>query len=163
MNNLTIKKLLGHLVTVVKHRHYVKWECYKRGMFWQGAMHDLSKFHPVEFITSARYYTGYKSPIGLEKADNGYSMAWLHHKAANKHHWEYWTDFKEGKILRCPVPEKYVREMACDMIGASKAYLGKKHCKTDPLEYFKKHEYRFLMHQEAKNLLEQLLKQYAEN
>lgn len=33
------------------------------------------------------------SPNNAERADRGYSSAWLHHKGRNKHHLEYWIDY----------------------------------------------------------------------
>ena len=111
-----------HFRMICKHKWYVGLECFKHGLFWQGIVHDLSKFSRAEFVTSARYFQGDKTPIGAEKAAKGYSIAWLNHKAKNKHHWEYWTDFKEGIPYAAPMPEKYIKEMVCDMIGAAKSY-----------------------------------------
>lgn len=120
-----MNKVFKHLKTICKHKYYVFQECKACGILWQGIIHDLSKFSPQEFITSVKYYQGYRSPIDAEKEDIGYSKAWLHHKGHNKHHWEYWTDFdKLGNIIACDIPLKYVIEMVCDWIGASKAYMG---------------------------------------
>lgn len=146
-----------HFVTITKHKWYVAQECFKRGLYWQGIVHDLSKYSPVEFFTSARYYQGTSTPIAAEKKDRGYSIAWLNHKARNKHHWEYWVDFSKGKFLMCPLPTKYVIEMACDMIGASKAYNGKNYTPAEPLKYFLKYKNEFLMLPANKAKLEQLL------
>ena len=59
-------------------------------------MHDWSKFHPVEFFESVKYYQGISSPIPFCKLVNGVSYAWQHHKGHNPHHYEYWVDNLDG-------------------------------------------------------------------
>lgn len=66
----------------------------------------------------------------------GYSAAWLHHKGRNKHHFEYWTDFVNGKKVYVKMPAKYFAEMICDRIGASKIYMKDKYNDALPLQYF---------------------------
>lgn len=156
-----MKKYFLHLKTILKHKWFVMVECFKVGLYWQGIIHDLSKFMPVEFFSSARYFQGDKTPIEAEKAELGYSRAWLNHKGKNKHHWEYWVDWHDGKIYFCPIPRKYVLEMACDMVGASKAYLKGKFSPEEPYKYYLKNKNSFLMRAESKLYLEKLLKAYA--
>jgi len=156
-------KYLHHLITIIKHKYYVGRECFKVGLYWQGIVHDLSKFSIVEFFSSAKYYQGTSSPICAEKEKKGYSLAWLNHKAKNKHHWEYWIDFdyKTGKVISIEIPEKYVLEMVCDMIGASKTYLNVKFDKTEPLKYFVDKSPMWHMHKESKELLRKYLTDYS--
>lgn len=66
----------------------------------------------------------------------GYSAAWLHHKGRNKHHFEYWTDFADGRKVYVEMPPKYFAEMVCDRVAASKIYLKDKYTDASPLEYF---------------------------
>lgn len=150
-------KYLKHFITITKHKYYVLIECWKRGLYWQGIVHDLSKYSFTEFCSSARYFQGDGSPIVAERVEKGYSLAWLNHKAKNKHHWQYWTDYKDGELIKCPIPNKYVEEMVCDMIGASKAYLGGEYNKREPYNYFKKNEKHMLMHKKAKRDLRYFL------
>lgn len=134
-----MNKYVKHFVTVTKHKWVVFKECAACGIVWQGIVHDLSKYSPTEFVPSARYFQGDKSPIEKEKAERGYSAAWLHHKGHNKHHWEYWTDFdKQGNIVANPIPRKYIVEMVCDWIGAGKVYSGDKWTQSSPWEYYNK-------------------------
>lgn len=112
----------GHLRTVLLHRKYVRHYCFLCGLYLQGILHDLSKFSPVEFMESARYYTGTRSPIEACKAANEYSLAWFHHRGRNRHHWEYWYDNFEKGGYACKMPWKYVLEMVCDWLGAGAAY-----------------------------------------
>lgn len=116
------KKLFKHFALIVKHKHYVFLASIEAGIPFRGLMHDLSKFSFIEFFNSAKYYTGYRSPIDNEKDEKGYSYAWLHHRGRNPHHWEYWIDnlSSGGEALKIPI--KYVIEMICDWIGAGKAY-----------------------------------------
>ena len=132
---MELKAIFKHLKVVLVHKYYVGVECFKRGLYWQGIVHDLTKFSPIEFIPSARYFHGTKSPIGIQKEKFGYSEVWLHHKGHNPHHWEYWVDWNEGKRILCPIPDKYIQEMVCDFIGASRAY-----GTDDPYGYYKEHK-----------------------
>lgn len=60
----------------------------------------------------------------MQKA-KGYSLAWLHHKGRNKHHYEYWVDNMDNGGMGLNIPIKYKKEMICDYMGAGKAYYGK--------------------------------------
>jgi hypothetical protein len=111
-----------HFKTITKHKWYVMIACFKCGLIWQGITHDLSKYSLAEFLSSARYFQGDKSPLEAEKAAKGYSVAWQNHKSKNKHHWHYWTDIEQGKTYAIKMPGKYIAEMVCDWIGAGKAY-----------------------------------------
>ena len=127
----------GHLKTVVKHRRLVRKFCFKCGLYRQGLTHDLSKYSPTEFLAGARYFTGKCSPNDLERAEKGYSAAWLHHKGRNRHHWEYWRDYKKGVgVIPVEMPLRYTAEMCCDRIAACRVYHGKNYRQGDALEYF---------------------------
>ncbi len=125
-----------HLRTVGRHRREVRKLCFKAGLVWQGLTHDLSKYSRAEFLPGVKYYQGYRSPQAREREVLGYSAAWLHHKGRNKHHFEYWTDFADGKRVYVDMPAKYFAEMVCDRIAASKIYLKDKYDDGCPLEYF---------------------------
>ncbi len=124
-----------HFGTITKHRHAVIKNCIKAGIPLQGFKHDLSKYSPTEFIIGAKYYLGTRSPNEAERADYGYSKAWLHHKGRNKHHFEYWTDYNmtEKCVMPVKMPLKYVIEMFCDRVAASKIYMGDKYTDAYPL------------------------------
>lgn len=130
-----VNNFFGHLRTITKHRHMVIKHCKKAGILWQGLRHDLSKYSPTEFIPGVKYYTGTKSPNEGERIDKGYSVAWLHHKGRNKHHWEYWYD-EFADIKAAVVPYKYAVEMACDSLSASKVYNGKNWTPKSQIEYW---------------------------
>jgi hypothetical protein len=129
-----------HFLTVCKHKREVFKECKACGIWWQGLVHDLSKFSPAEFMPAAKYFQGDRSPIEAEKEDIGYSNSWLHHKGRNKHHWEYWCDYNDdtGEVIPYKIPYRYVVEMICDWIGAGKVYSKEKWTQEEPLRYYKK-------------------------
>ena len=86
-------------------------------------------------------------------------MAWMHHKGRNKHHYEYWIDYTSDKnavFAGMKMPEKYVAEMFCDRVAASKTYNKEKYTNADALNYFLKGK-SHLMHPETEELLMKLL------
>ena len=161
---MSLKGAFGHFRTITKHRHKVIAHCAKAGILWQGLRHDLSKYSPTEFFAGAKYYQGTRSPNEAEREAYGYSKAWLHHKGRNRHHFEYWFDYNPKTKRNEPVkmPLKYVIEMFCDRVAASKIYLGKDYTDSYPLEYFLKAKKTRVIHPETSDLLESLLVMLAE-
>ena len=125
MNKITLKNTLLHFKKICIHKFWVAYYCFKAGIPWQGIMHDMSKFSWVEFWESVRYYQGDRSPINACKEENGYSLAWQHHKGRNPHHYEYWTDKYDDGTVALEMPYKYAVELVCDWVGAGRAYFGK--------------------------------------
>ena len=127
-------------------------------------MHDLSKYGPTEFLVGAKYYQGTRSPNIAEREDRGYTSAWLHHKGRNKHHLEYWIDYdiKNGGMIGMKMPVKYVVEMFCDRVAASRNYNGDKYTDSFPLDYYNKGKTKYLLHEDTAALLEKLLTMLAE-
>ena len=130
--------IIKHFITITKHRHMVMRYCFKIGLIKQGLLHDLSKYSFIEFFNGAKYYEGTRSPHHQERDDKGYSEAWMHHKGRNRHHGEYWTDYNTitKSYQPVPMPKKYVAEMFCDRIAASKNYNKGHFTSNMPLDYF---------------------------
>lgn len=151
--------VVRHLKTVTSHRKQVRINCFRAGLYFQGLTHDLSKFSPEEFFISCKMYQGTRSPNEGERDEKGYSTAWMHHKGRNKHHFEYWTDYSPVLKVMSPVkmPLKYVIEMFCDRVAASKVYMGSNYTDSGPLEYFENGRSRRVIHPETSALLEKLL------
>ncbi|MBP3503922.1 MAG: catalase [Bacilli bacterium] len=149
-----------HLHTVNKHRFKVFIHCAKAGIFFQGLVHDLSKYHPTEFLVGVKYYQGTRSPNDAEREEKGMSTAWIHHKGRNKHHFEYWNDLdmKDHVYKSVKMPIKYVKEMFCDRIAACKIYLKKSYTDSSALDYYIKKRAKDLMHPETAKLLEEWLR-----
>ena len=150
----------GHLNTVLRHRHMVMRHCFKAGIPLQGLTHDLSKFSPTEFVKGVLYFQGTRSPNEGEREAYGYSHAWMHHKGRNRHHFEYWTDYDPATRRLEPVkmPVRYVKEMFCDRVAASKIYNGVGYTDSDPIEYFLRSKGKRMIHPETSHLLELLLR-----
>jgi hypothetical protein len=151
----------AHLKTVNHHRNLVCKYCFRLGLYWQGLTHDLSKYSPQEFRVGVRCFQGDRSPNDAERREKGYSASWLHHKGRNKHHFEYWTDYAlDGSgIAGVEMPKKYIAEMFCDRLAASKTYRGKDYCDEDPYKFFLKgKDRRLLIAPETSALLEAMLR-----
>lgn len=157
-----------HFCTITKHRWAVRKGCFAVGLYWQGLTHDLSKYSPTEFLSGVKYYQGTRSPNSREREVNGYSVAWMHHKGRNRHHFEYWTDLSLQTKCYSPVlmPRKYLVEMCMDRIAACKIYHGMDYQDGDALEYLMRSlEIRDLsmMHPETKKQLIFLLTMLRDN
>ena len=131
------KNFINHLAKVYTHRKWVRHYCFKAGIPIQGILHDLSKYSPIEFWESVKYYQGNRSPIEACKEKNGWSAAWLHHKGKNKHHYEYWQDNFDNGGEPLLMPYRYALEMLCDYLGAGHAYSGNSFTIADELEWWK--------------------------
>lgn len=153
-----------HFTTVTRHRNEVIKNCARAGILVQGLRHDLSKYSPSEFISSCKYYQGTRSPNEAEREDKGYSEAWMHHKGRNRHHFEYWTDYNPETRRMEPVkmPMRYVIEMFCDRVAASKIYMGDSYNDAAPLVYFERGRATRSIHPKTSRLLEFLLTMLAE-
>ena len=162
---ITLKKIRGHFKTITRHRHTVIAHSRLAGILFQGLRHDLSKYSPTEFIPGARFYCGDRSPNEEERALYGYSAAWLHHKGRNRHHFEYWSDYnvKTKEFGPVPMPPKYIAEMFCDRVAASKIYQGKKYTDKHPLEYFMRSKGRRPIDPNTSDIIEGLLRTLAED
>ena len=132
------KRFFGHLKTVTKHKFWVWYYMDKCHHGWRGVWHDMSKFSPIEFWEGVKYYRGTRSPIDACKDDKGISMAWMHHKGRNPHHYEYWQDNFDNGGEEKEMPLKYKIEMICDYLGAARAYMGKNFSYQAELEWWNK-------------------------
>jgi len=120
---------------IIRHKYYVAIACFKRGLIWQGIIHDWTKFKPSEFYNYAVFFYG-KGQInqkgdtissgGNAELKNKMELSWLRHVHANKHHWNYWIVVdRVGEIQIFDMPYKYIVEMVCDWEGVGKAIRGK--------------------------------------
>lgn len=152
---------LKHLKTITHHHNLVMLHCFQCGLYWQGLTHDLSKLSPIEFLTGAKYFQGTRSPNNAQRETIGYTAAWLHHKGRNKHHLEYWIDYggkDSAPMVGMRMPEKYVAEMVCDRMAASKTYRGKAYRQSDPWDYYAQAQGLYLLHPDTEAQLEACLR-----
>ena len=154
---------IAHFKTITEHRNLVCKYCLRLGLVWQGLTHDLSKYAPVEFWRGAKYYQGNRSPNDAERMDTGMSLAWLHHKGRNRHHFEYWIDYMitpDGHVTYGGnrMPLRYVAEMFCDRIAASKVYQRDAYTDASPYDYFVRSKAELLIHPDTAAELEEMLR-----
>lgn len=151
------KRFIKHINTVNRHRHEVRKNCFKCGLYKQGLLHDLSKYSPSELSDSIEYYHGDRSPYHYEKLEKGYALGWLHHKGRNKHHFEYWYDIIDGKYQPLEMPDQYIVESLCDRVAACKTYQKEKYTQNSPLEYFEKVPEKDYMHPNTREKMRKYL------
>jgi len=136
-----MNKYIKYIKYVLRHKWYVFIECCKKGIYWRGIMHDMSKFRLDEFIPYARFFYGkyvsyedmpkflsmdYSKILTKEKIEDDFDIAWLKHIHRNKHHWQYWLlQEDDGNLKKLRMEGKYVDEMIADWNGAGMAINGK--------------------------------------
>ena len=152
----------GHFKTITRHRNLVMKFCFACGLYRQGLLHDLSKYSPSEFYAGVLYFQGDRSPNDIDRRENGYSAAWMHHKGRNKHHYEYWNDYilpEHGGNGVGPIamPRRYVAEMFCDRLAACHVYHPEGYSDDLALKYFNRGKNRIDMHPDTKRDLDFLL------
>lgn len=150
----------GHFKTITRHKILVMKYCFRLGLYKQGLLHDLSKYSPTEFIPGCKYYQGNRSPNNAEREAKGVSLAWLHHKGRNKHHYEYWIDYGTGVekgMQGMKIPNRYIVEMFCDRVAAAKNYNGSNYTDAASWEYYERGREYAILHKESRELLEKLL------
>ena len=158
------KNAYFHWKKIRTHRKWVRHYCWKQGLYWQGLIHDLSKYSPTEFFESVKYYQGTDSPIVAAKKDKGYSLAWQHHKGRNPHHYEYWTDNYDTGGTALLMPYKYFVEQICDYVGAARAYMGKDFSYVKELEWWNARKGRKLaMNQHIVDMMDIIFNDLAAN
>ena len=157
-------KAWKHFCTITRHRWIVRQGCFRVGLYWQGLTHDLSKYGYTEFSVGAKYYQGIRSPNAAERETQGYSLAWMHHKGRNRHHYEYWTDMSPmtKQYESVPMPRKYLVEMVMDRRAACKVYEGENYTDGSALAYFEKSRERLLMNEQTRQELGYILSMLKE-
>ena len=159
-NKNFFQRYFGHLGTVLKHKRYVCRACFKMGLYRQGIFHDMSKFSFTEFVPSVKYYSGRLSPNAVDRKINGASLAWLHHKGRNKHHFEYWIDYSSSSdeyAFGCKMPLRYVAEMIADRYAACVAYNKDEYTQADAWNYYQRARDLLIIHSDTKAVLEKAL------
>lgn len=117
-----------YLRYVLTHKWYVFLAClWLKVPIHQAILHDWSKFLPSEWGPYVRRFNPQPDAAAwlLEKQSQEFDIAWRHHQRRQPHHWQYWLLTKDsGETLAILMPDRFVREMVADWMGAGKA-LGK--------------------------------------
>ncbi len=154
------QRFFGHIRTVLTHKKHVRYGCFRMGLYYQGIVHDLSKFSFTEFSRSVMFYSGKFSPNASDRVITGCSLSWMHHKGRNKHHYEYWTDYTpstEPYIVGCKMPLKYVAEMVADRYAACVAYNKASYSQGDAWKYYSRSREHIIIHEDTRAVLEKAL------
>lgn len=117
-------RIFKHLIRIIKHKYWVAHYCFQLGLYWQGIVHDWSKFSYTEFSRSIKYWDDTISPLANEKNIHGYSETFLHHRGRNPHHYEYWVTQLDSGGVPVKIPREYALELVCDYLAAGKVYSG---------------------------------------
>jgi len=147
---------LAYAGGLIKHKLWVALGCRMTGASaWSALVHDWTKFLPSEWVP---YVAHFRNDDGSKKRgaeeSEGFQLAWLHHRRRNKHHWQYWVSVEDnGSIFPMDMPEKYVREMVADWVGAGMSYAGN----PDPREWYHANEYRMMMSKKTRALVKRIL------
>lgn len=163
-----------YLCYLIRHKWYVGKACFRRGLYWQGIIHDWSKFLTDEWFPYANYF--YAERIDEEfyqiakrvggvflygrecDFEEAFDKAWLKHQHRNPHHWQYWV-LKEdsGNVKLLPIPRKFLLEMVCDWEGAGKAIHGPN---NNPGEWYDKTKINRLLHPETLDQVNNLMNEF---
>jgi hypothetical protein len=150
-------KYLKYLRYLAVHKWFVMLACFKRGLYWQGLVHDWSKFLPDEFFPYANFFYGEGSATRSQptRARQAFDVAWLKHQHRNPHHYQHWIlreDSGETFLLR--IPEKYILEMLSDWEGAGRAITGESGGTAD---WYKKNRSKILLQKAVRERVEREL------
>ena len=162
-------KYANYLSYLVRHKYFVMVECFRKGLYWRGSVHDMSKFLPSEFFPYADHF----SNITIDRDDTGYykstdvrnekfDFAWILHQKRNKHHWQWWVLPNDGQRLSAmEMKEPYLTEMICDWVGAGKAQ-GKISPKEDRYfetrRWYANHRNKMQLNEKTRSKIEETIK-----
>jgi hypothetical protein len=151
-----IKDLLAvhwsYLKYLARHKGYVFWACLGMEVpLHRAIMHDWTKFLPSEWVPYAKYFYGnYRTPLIEESFD----IAWNYHQKRNDHHWQYYVLLRDdGTTEALPMPNRALREMVADWIGAGLAITGK----IEVNQWYQRNKGKINLHDETRTIVEQLL------
>ena len=164
-----MKAHLAYLGYVLRHKWHVFISCLKmRVPFGLAIIHDLSKFSRCEWTPYVRqFYNPDGSKRGMVRDKSGaydsaaqpieFQRAWLSHQR-NRHHWQAWVSLGDvGKLTALEIPEKYIREMIADWMGAGLAQGGK----ATPRKWYEANKAKLVLHPISRSRIEALLAEDA--
>ena len=153
-----MKDHLAYARYVIRHKRFVLQACrLVHASMFRGLVHDLSKFLPSEWFPYVhRFYAPDGSKRYIETED--FNLAWCLHQKRNLHHWQAWVVVMDrGDLVPLPMPEKCVREMVADWIGAGLAITGKQ----DVIGWYSKSCHKMILHEDTRALVEQILADFG--
>jgi len=157
-----VKRHLSYLKYVLLHKWYV-WQAglVTGAPLWRLLIHDWTKFRPSEWKDYAPNF--YRLDGSSQERDDRpeavkgpFRKALQRHYKRNKHHWQYWVYFRPDtrELKALEMPEKFVREMIADWMGAGKATTGD----WDSIEeWYPKNKDKMILHDATRLKVEEIL------
>lgn len=144
----------AYLSYVLRHKWFVLQACQRTGAsLWRGLLHDWSKFLPSEWFGYVRCF--YKPDGTKQYIEAELTIPWWNHQRRNPHHWQFWLiTWDRGETTPLVMPDKFVREMVADWIGAGRVIVGKT---SDVKAWYEKSKGKMILHPDTRALVEQLL------
>ena len=121
---VSVKAHLRYGSYVARHKWFVLRAGLKtKAPLWRLLIHDWSKMTPAEWGPYVRSFYGPQPRTDAAKC--AFNAAWLHHQHHNPHHWQHWLLREDrGDLKMLAMPERFVREMVADWMGAGRAIGG---------------------------------------
>ena len=148
----------SYLLFVLKHKWFVLVAGARMKVpLLQLIVHDWTKFLPSEFPQYATWFYADKTYMSEEQkrqARVNFLYAWAHHLRRNPHHWQHHILVESGTTLQLMrIPDRYVREMVADWMGAGRAINGK----WEARDWYSKNRDRIMLESSTRRRVEELL------
>ena len=162
-----MRRHLAYGLYVLRHKWFVFLACLKlRVPLHQAVLHDWSKFLPREWIPYARnFYNADGSKRKIRDETGAYNPAaqeipfqdaWRRHQRL-RHHWQAWVVLGDaGYITPLPMPERFVREMVADWVGAGQAISGR----SNPRPWYEANQEKMRLHSSTRQRVHELLREH---
>ena len=154
---------LRYAAYIFKHKRYVYEAGRQLGLGrWQLLIHDLSKLRPSEWSPYVDYFyrregkAKHRSSGGfyVHGQNESFDKGWLLHIHRNPHHHQFWLLRQDnGELKALPMPDRYVREMIADWIGAGKVQGNG----DDVGEWYARNKEKIVLHPWTRSRVEYLL------
>jgi len=145
-----MNKHFKYLRYLLRHKWFVLLACWKQGLYWQGLVHDMSKFAGTEWRSYVEHFYGERR----NEVQDDFDLAWLRHQHKNKHHWQHWVLLLDnGTHSTLPMPERFCIEMVCDWRGVSMALYGEDRTQS----WYKRNRINMYLHYTTRNMVENML------
>lgn len=149
-------KYIKNIWYILQHKYFV----FRAGLathtpIWHLIIHDWSKWTPVEFPAYAEHFYGKDRRSPNRPSSRRFVYAWLHHIHRNPHHWNHWALVGTSGLVKAQkMPEKYVREMVADWMGAGRSITGKW---TDIITWYEKNSKTMVLHEDTRILVDLII------
>ena len=129
---VTLKGCCLFILYILRHKRLVARQCFSRGLYRRGLVHDLSKLLPDEFLPYARYWSewGWRKVREPElkipsKVLKEFRLSVISHKKRNSHHLEHWMrpDINDQSVP-VDMDNDAIVEMVCDWEAMGEMYRG---------------------------------------